>query len=135
MNRIGDFRIFTKSMNPVVLIKENEYANGFWTVMRIHGQSKGKKMMVKESALISIDSLIDEIESESNSLDHEAEEVLSLVRRFNWPVYIDPDAGEQISEPGVFSVSVKNSGYWLSTFKSQKEAEQYCTDNSLILDK
>lgn len=121
-------------MNPVVLL-QSDMLSSTWTVTRIHGQSKGKKMLVNDSALIGIDSLIDEISSEHNSEESEADAVLSLVRKYNWPVYIDPDAGDQIAEAGVFSVSVKNSGYWLSTFKSQEAAEQFCIDNLLVVDK
>lgn len=135
MNKAGDYRFFKKSMNPVVLVEkcESNIAQAAWSVMRIHGKSKGKRLLVPDSALIGIDTLINQIGSDTDTLEDEAAEVLRLVRKYNWPVYIDPGAGEQIAEPGILSVSVCNSGYWLNTFKSHQEAKIFCEKNQLAL--
>ena len=131
---VGEYWFFRKSMNPVVLC-ERSHNPGEWVVKRIHGASQGKEMIVPERSLISIDKMINRIDfSEGNEADEHALEVLAIVKKYKWPVYIDLDAGDQIAEPGVVSVTVVQSGYWLNTFESEDLAKAFCHDNGLNLE-
>lgn len=51
--KAGDIAIFTKSGNKVQLIEKD--TKNTWVVSRVDGSSKGKQMIVNESALVLIE--------------------------------------------------------------------------------
>ncbi|KZX57696.1 hypothetical protein A3709_18915 [Halioglobus sp. HI00S01] len=121
----GELRIFTKSMNPVLL--GDQITETDWEVQRHSGPSKGKQMICRASALQPLDTFLEE-HFGGESADDFIESAVDSLARFEWPVIL-----VLRTKGRPYSLNAAYSGLELGRFSSVSDAESFCAERRLRL--